>query len=586
MRKMSRFAAALGRWADRVTSSPEPASVAWCFLVVAFVLIMAVVSVRAEGIVIDFATQAPDLAVLGTVSGRVGHHLGADVKIGDLDGDGVADLVIGAPFAEGPANRTSAGHVYVFFGGGQRPATLAGDDADVVIIGAAALDAIGGGFNPLPNTIAIGDVDGDAFDDLILGVPEAQANDGQVYIIFGRDRDAWEATSTIDLATDGDHVVVMSDAARTWLGSAVAVGDLDGDGIGDLIAGARFADVPEDERTDAGKVYVFFGRSSWPDALFVETDADVEIIGAGSNHWLGSGLAVGQLGSTGVADLVMGARFASGPGGDLAGEVHVVFGSAGFRNVGTRDLAEEPADWIVYGADAQDVVGRHLAVGDVSGDGQPDLVIGIPDGDGPEEDRVDAGEVAVLFGPRTSGTTTNLADGADVTIFGPEPPTGHQGNRLGNGVGLGDFNGDGVMDIVAGAGQGDGFNDQELNAGEAYVVFGGDLPSALDLNSQDADITVYGEASNDGLRRVAGGDLDGVPPDDLALGAPEADVEDGGPLTDAGKVFVLYRQLTEPTATVTPTVTVTGSPTATPTTTATPAPQNLLFLPLVMKDHS
>lgn len=547
---------------------------------------------KATGVVIDFATQDPDLLIAGDGANE---SLGADLAMGDLDGDDVDDLVIGAPWAHRAGDERFAGHVYIFFGGGDRPASLRGDDADVTIVGAAANGAIGGGLLRQPGTIAIGDVNNDAFDDLILSAPEAQGWAGEVRVLFGRSRTDWEATPTVDLAAVSGDIVIAGADANDALGSAVAVGDVNGDDIGDLIVGAPRADGFGNDRTDAGEVYIFLGRNSWPGTLLAEDDADVRVIGAQKRDALGSGLAVGELGgpttevvTTGViTDVAIGARGGAGPDDDrgMAGEVHVLFGSADLA--GTRDLSTAPADWIIYAADSIDDIGRCLVVGDVSGDGQPDLVIGVPGGDGPANGREDAGEVAVLFGPRTSGATSDLANGGDFVVYGPQGGTNQRpGGRLGDNLALGNFNGDGVLDVLAGARQGDGFNDARPNTGEAYVIFGGELSPSLDLSTGGADIAVYGRNSGDFLGRVAAGDVDRVAPDDLALGAHRASVTDGDTLDGAGEVFVIYQQAAEPTRTPTlsPTSTVTTTPGAATPTPTTVTPMTFNYLPLVLRD--
>jgi len=107
-------------------------------LIIAAILGAAVVVARADSTIIDFATQDPDLLITGVAANE---SLGADVAVGDLDGDGAEDLVVGAPWAHRNGAEQFAGRVYIFFGGEDRPAMLRGDEADVTIVGAEGGDA-------------------------------------------------------------------------------------------------------------------------------------------------------------------------------------------------------------------------------------------------------------------------------------------------------------------------------------------------------------------------------------------------------------------------------------------------------------
>jgi hypothetical protein len=547
-------------------------------VIIALALGAVIISVYAASTVINFATQDPSLLIAGD---KADEYLGADLAAGDLDDDSIDDLIIAAPWADRSSAERFGGHIYIFFGGEDRPASLNGGNADVIVIGAEAGDLLGGNFEREPGALAIGNVNGDAFDDLVIGAPEAEGGNGEVRVLFGRSRANWEVTRVIDLATVPGDVVITGVDVKGALGNAVAVGDVNGDTVGDLIIGALRSDGPASDRTDAGEVYIFFGRDTWPATPLTADRAEVRIVGAQKRAFLGSGLAVGQLGGTGIPDLAIGALSDNDMG------VHVIFGSPGLASI--RDLATSPANWTIRAADSGDDVGRHLAIGDVSGDGQPDLVIGVPDGDGPNNGRTDAGEVAVLFGPQSSDTTTDLAEGADFIIYGAGGASADQSNdRLGDGMDLGDFNGDGVMDVVAGARQGDGAGDSRLNAGEAYVVFGGHLPASLDLSGVNADVIIYGRdgqavGCGDCLGRIAVGDVDGDSRDDLVLGAHTADVTAGNVLQNAGEVFVVYRQMIDTAPTPTPT---TPSPVVTPSPTSPTPATRFHYLSLIVKGYS
>ena len=175
---------------------------------------------------------------------------------GDVNGDGIDDLIIGAPRAD-PNGRDYAGASYVVFGTDQGfPATIdLATDADLIIQGAAADDYSG------RSVSGAGDVNGDGIDDLIIGAPvptrTAVPMPAPATWCSARDQGL---PATIDLATDAD-LIIQGAAAYDYSGRSVSgAGDVNGDGIDDLIIGASGAD--PNGRDDAGASYVVFGTRS------------------------------------------------------------------------------------------------------------------------------------------------------------------------------------------------------------------------------------------------------------------------------------------------------------------------------------
>lgn len=516
--------------------------------------------IRAQPLIIDLATQSADTVLVGAVRDD---EFGNDVFFGDVDGNGRSDLIVSAPWADSGKARTNAGKVYVFF---DRPTwpdyAVAETLADVIILGEDADDSLPAPINAA-GSVAVGDLNGDGFGDLVLGAPEAMGHDGKVYVLFGRPRAEWPRV--IDLAESGADVEIFGSELNSAFGSAVATGDLNADGRDDLIVGVERAPGPQGS-LNAGRVYAFWGRSEWPSSLDLrQTSPDLTVWGKPLS-FLGRELTTGDLNGDGREDLVLGAVGGNGPQGErrIAGEVHVLFADPELS--GTIDLSQETGGWVLYGAAPGDELGHHLAVGDVNGDGYQDLVLGIPGANAPGRD-VNAGQVVVVYGPMVPGVK-DLTNGADVVIYGRDAAEQTGPDWLGDGLAVGDINGDGTLDIVAGAREGDGPDNNRHLAGEAYVFFGGALPSVLDLATDAPDMLVYGRASGDLLGRVAVGDVNGDGAADLALGATQM----GNPgQTGPGAVFIIFG-VPAPTATATVTATPTSvplTPTPTPTPTAT-----------------
>ena len=496
-----------------------------------------------------------DLRVIGRVSGD---HLGSAVAVGDLDADGKDDLILGAPDADPTFN--IAGEVALFFGRNGFPARidLATAHPDVRIWG--GIEEARLGFD-----LAVGDINGDGIDDLMAtnfnGEPPGheRGGSGTVSIFFGG---TWD-TPVIDLTQRAADAEVWGAVGGEHAGTHLAVGDLNGDGIQDLVMAAPFSDRAIGGPHDTGAVYVLFGRRNLSGVIDLATQADVTVRGAAEGDTLGSAIATGDVNGDGIDDLVVGAKGFDTPERRDAGAVYVFYGGDALR--GLIDLQQRAADLQLWGG-AGERIGAAVAVGDVNGDGANDLVLGGPSA--APAGRPKAGIVYVVTGPPSASATIDLTAEADVTLWGPA------GWRLGEGVAAYDLDRDGKAELLLHA----PFASREdrYRAGAVFILRGrATWPPQLDLATDAADVAIWGAFTHNDLTwRMASGDLNNNALPDLIVSDPEGRPEERN---GAGAVYGLYDLLPQPptpTPSATATPTLTPSPTATPTAipTRTPSP--------------
>lgn len=456
------------------------------------------------------------------------------VATGDVNGDGHLDVIAGAPQADGPGDsRPDCGEAYVIFGPAIQDGTvdLARQEQDVTILGADTEDY-------LAFSIAVGDVNGDGIDDILLGAPLADgpANErpqaGEAYVIFGSP----SLEPTIDLAQGQQDLSLFGTEKEDRLGISLASGDANGDGSEDILAGAFLADGPDNARYQGGEAYVVLGGPSLGGTRdMARGEYDLAITSADEDDQLGCSVAMGDLNSDGIDDLILGAFRADGPGNarNDAGEVDVIFSSRALG--GVLDLASTPPGVTVAAADPDDHLGQAVASGDVNGDGIEDLLIGAPAADGPDNGRDSAGEAYVIFGSPTLQGSMDVGRGEqNMTILGADP-----GDHLGAALASGDMDGDGIEDILLGAEGADGRENDREDAGEVHVILGSaSLEPTADTAVGDHGATILGEQEGDAFgSQVAAADWDGDGRADVLATAPDDGREGAG--AEGGWAYVI-----------------------------------------------
>jgi hypothetical protein len=306
---------------------------------------------------------------------------------GDVNGDGMDDLIIGAPQAS-HLGESSAGMTYVLFGqSGGYPASFKLSHVDGTngfkIGGDIASDRSGYSVG------YAGDINGDGFDDVFIGAPGADrdgnSNTGAVYVVYGSDQIHSDPVKLANI--NGTNGFMVNGLVETGdMGEEVAhAGDINGDGTPDLIIGTR----------NAGASYVLFGNANGLISPFYPTELD------GTNGFIMHGLDIlgysvdgaGDINGDGMDDLIVGAPFDFDIG-DGEGFAFVVYGStAAFPQFLDMSSISQPLGFTIRGTSEFDFVGTAVsAAGDVNGDGLDDILIGATGADIP------AGKGYVIYG--------------------------------------------------------------------------------------------------------------------------------------------------------------------------------------------
>ena len=265
---------------------------------------------------IDLNSTSADVTIYGD---DVDDYSGVSVATGDINGDNVNDIIIGAYMAN-PAAGNDAGETYIIYGSDNLSSTIDLDSvsADVTIYGDDIDDESGW-------SVATGDVNGDNVDDVIIGAryadPAGGSGAGETYIIYGSD----SLPATIDLNSTSADVTIYGDDDGDQSGSSVATGDINGDNVTDLIIGARRADPAGGE--NAGETYIIYGSDSLSSTIDLNSvSADVTIYGDDEYDYSGTSVATGDVNGDNVADLIIGTHQADPAGGSNAGETYVIYG--------------------------------------------------------------------------------------------------------------------------------------------------------------------------------------------------------------------------------------------------------------------
>jgi hypothetical protein len=386
---------------------------------------------------VDLASENADAVIYGETGSM---DFANSLASGDVNHDGISDLVM-ADSTFSPSGRTGAGVIYVMFGRTNFFDTpvynLASGDWDLKILGAQAGDDTGGSSlfgGMISESLACGDLNSDGTDDMAIGAHLADAGSwsdaGKVFIVFGKS--SFSHGATIDLNTQANSVITGNETYGE-LGTQVDIGDINGDGIADLVLGEEYGS--KGLFTSEGMIFVFWGRSSFPSSLSVSS-ANFTIKGAAAGDELGAAIALSDVNRDGIKDLA-----ATAGGG--AGKVHGFFGKTSFPSV--LDLASQSSDFLVQGYNPENNIGRTLYQGDFNGDGCGDLMFSSRDGERPGYNT--EGRAFLLLGKTSFPSTISIENEEfDYIING-----GMDYYQLGDTIASGDTDRDGADEILIAA---------------------------------------------------------------------------------------------------------------------------------------
>ena len=409
-----------------------------------------------------------------------GDRFGASLATGDFNKDGFSDLAIGVPFEDIGTTKLNAGAVNVIYGSSGGLSTTA-KPSDIWHQDSPSIEDIAFTDDMFGFALATGDINGDGFSDMTVGIPGKGVNTehgvmvqaGRVHVIYGS-LVGLSATAFLNQFWDQGQIFPRDAEFGDLLGRELATGDFNKDGFSDLAIGVPGEDVGIIR--DAGAVNVIYGKPGgllppllgilvWTqNTRSVEGDANI-------NDMFGSSLTTGDFNKDRISDLAIGV-----PGENVGtiiapGAVNVIYGTSNF---GLRDVQVSSGNgrddqlWTQDSVGIEDIAefleefGSALATGDFNKDGTSDLAIGVP------HENVDiiagVGAVNVIYGSSDGLSFRNLSpsNGRTDQIWhqnsvqfggGDIDDDAEAGDMFGFSLKTGDFNKDGISDLAIGVPQ-------------------------------------------------------------------------------------------------------------------------------------
>ncbi|WBB48665.1 FG-GAP-like repeat-containing protein [Verrucosispora sp. WMMA2044] len=404
------------------------------------------------GVVVRYSS-APQVDYLnGTWTINLPAAFGSDLAAGDFNGDGFDDLAIGAELEVDLSNKAPGGAVWIIPGS---RTGLVVDSTRRFTQGSPGVPGDSEAHDRFGLSLATGDINGDGRDDLAIGAPGESIGSvveaGAVTVLYGG-VDGLTASGVQQLHQNQAAVPGTAEH-RDLFGRSLAIGKVNNNRYADLIIGAP------NENDGSGAAGSGMITLMWGSASGVKLSGATSVTGAAIHHatghrftiawYLGRSLAVGDVNGDGLGEVVVGAPSAQGPEPNINAGLVAVF--TGRRTGGLSSSAVKVFTQATPGVpgsqEDEDRFGEALAVGDVTGDGRADVLIGAP-GEAIGT-RAEAGTVALLKGS-ASGLTASGAQGFDQN-HSVVPGGAESGDRFGASVAILNLNGTGPLDAVVGS---------------------------------------------------------------------------------------------------------------------------------------
>lgn len=422
-------------------------------------------------------------------------YVGTAIALADINGDGYNDQFIGGP----QAGKDHNGIIYLQYGKSKKFTSIDLDNA-IQFTGERSSDQLG---SAIAN---VGDINGDGITDVVFGVSlfdsGTNSSAGALYIVYGQ-------TTKYTGGSISQFIRLVGTASDSQLGYAVAgAGDVNGDGLSDIIAGAP------NHSGKAGLAYLIYGQVANLTAGSVANTGAVEFSGENSNDYAGYSLSSNDLNGDHFSDLIIGA-YRNDSGGSNTGAVYIVYGQV--NALTDADLSTKPR---LTGEANNDRAGIAVAgAGDMNGDGFGDLMIGSIYND---EGAVEGGAAYLVYGRSTELTSQALGNFAKwYGAFNNH----YVGYAM---VGLSDVTGDGYDEMLISA-------PARTNGqyGSVYLLLGqsAQFTGSRSINTL-SDYTAENLSNYTGAA-LATGDINGDGDSDLLIAARDNN-------TTQGKVYLGY----------------------------------------------